>query len=358
MLTLYRLSHPKDATMPWLHHSLVSLSADRPDLYRIKTLEPGTRFRGEGAVYICLSFGRIDNAKWALSDPTVRAWVEAGATIIFDESGESGLYYPEQWRTLRRTIEELGLKHCRMLWLLQNEHGPRLCREAFAGHPTLSAEAVVIHYWMHRLRIDATGGSNEPAERVKRFACLNHKMHAHRRIVLDWIEANGFTDKGYISYTREDGTRVTVDEDVRSQIVPWKILAGAGFNLVNETEMTGGEILRFTEKTLKPLAAGRPFIVNGNPGVLKLLRRMGFKTLSPLIDETYDEIADPHERLTRALAEAGWLISLSEPDFDRMLGWMQPILDHNANHFFNGLPAIMEAQHAALLNAVKRPIFA
>ena len=51
-----------------------------------------------------------------------------------------------------------------------------------------------------------------------------------------------------------------------------------------------------TEKTLRPIACKRLFIVIGVPGTLALLQSKGFKTFSDVIDESYDTIQDPHER--------------------------------------------------------------
>ena len=51
-----------------------------------------------------------------------------------------------------------------------------------------------------------------------------------------------------------------------------------------------------SEKTLRPLASKRMFIVLGPAGILKLLHSKGFKTFSDFIDESYDAIQDPSDR--------------------------------------------------------------
>jgi hypothetical protein len=51
-----------------------------------------------------------------------------------------------------------------------------------------------------------------------------------------------------------------------------------------------------TEKTLRPIACKRLFVVVGPPGVLALLHSKGFETFSDVLDESYDTIQDPHER--------------------------------------------------------------
>jgi hypothetical protein len=51
-----------------------------------------------------------------------------------------------------------------------------------------------------------------------------------------------------------------------------------------------------TEKTLRPIACKRMFIVLGPPGCLDLLRQKGFMTFDDFIDEDYDNIQDPKQR--------------------------------------------------------------
>jgi hypothetical protein len=47
-----------------------------------------------------------------------------------------------------------------------------------------------------------------------------------------------------------------------------------------------------TEKALRPIACGQPFILAATPGSLQYLRSYGFKTFSGYIDETYDTIQE------------------------------------------------------------------
>lgn len=59
---------------------------------------------------------------------------------------------------------------------------------------------------------------------------------------------------------------------------------------------------RFTEKLLKPVLAGRPFLVFGPAGVLARFRELGFRTFGDVFDESYDGIPDPGERLAALMA--------------------------------------------------------
>jgi hypothetical protein len=51
-----------------------------------------------------------------------------------------------------------------------------------------------------------------------------------------------------------------------------------------------------TEKTLRPIACKRMFIILGACNSLRLLHSMGFATFDDFIDESYDSIIDPKKR--------------------------------------------------------------
>lgn len=54
---------------------------------------------------------------------------------------------------------------------------------------------------------------------------------------------------------------------------------------------------RFTEKTISALLSHRPFIIIGAPNSLNALKEKGFATFDNFIDESYDKITDPTQRL-------------------------------------------------------------
>jgi hypothetical protein len=55
--------------------------------------------------------------------------------------------------------------------------------------------------------------------------------------------------------------------------------------------------LHLTEKTLRPISCGKPFILVSTPGSLRYLQDYGFETFGDYIDESYDNISDPLDRL-------------------------------------------------------------
>jgi hypothetical protein len=70
------------------------------------------------------------------------------------------------------------------------------------------------------------------------------------------------------------------------------------FNLVVETNIDMDQHSWFlTEKTLKAMLCGCPFVIAATPWFLRRLRDMGFRTYQDIWDESYDEILDTSQRM-------------------------------------------------------------
>ena len=63
------------------------------------------------------------------------------------------------------------------------------------------------------------------------------------------------------------------------------------------------ERIHLTEKTLRPLACGHPFLILNGPGSLETIRSYGFKTFHPFINETYDQEKDADKRMKMVIDE-------------------------------------------------------
>jgi hypothetical protein len=82
-----------------------------------------------------------------------------------------------------------------------------------------------------------------------------------------------------------------------SQTMPIKLFNQGFFNLVVESDIDWSYNFFLTEKTVKALITGMPFVIVSDQYFLKNLRELGFKTYSSLWDESYDEIEDPIDRI-------------------------------------------------------------
>lgn len=92
--------------------------------------------------------------------------------------------------------------------------------------------------------------------------------------------------------------------------------------------------LHLTEKIFKPIVAQRPFMLAAAPGNLAYLRSYGFETFGRWIDESYDSIGDPDQRLQAIVDQTQRLCSMSRGALQDMHQEMLPVLEYNFNHFY------------------------
>jgi hypothetical protein len=87
-----------------------------------------------------------------------------------------------------------------------------------------------------------------------------------------------------------------------------------------------------TEKSLRPIACGQPFMLMSTPGSLKYLRSYGFETFSDYIDESYDLETDPVARMHRIVDSMQEFVQ--QQDQHRIQG-MREIAKRNRQRFFS-----------------------
>lgn len=98
---------------------------------------------------------------------------------------------------------------------------------------------------------------------------------------------------------------------------------------------THGDHKSLTEKAFKPVVNLQPFVIIAYPGALALLRKLGFKTFSGFIDESYDDEPNEVLRLNMAYKE---ITRISNMSIDELHNWywsMKDILEYNQKHFLN-----------------------
>jgi hypothetical protein len=84
-----------------------------------------------------------------------------------------------------------------------------------------------------------------------------------------------------------------------SQSLPIKLYNQAYVNLVVETDLDYQDNFFLTEKTIKCLITGQPFIVVSTPFFLKNLKSLGFKTYDSIWTEEYDNVLQYSERVSK-----------------------------------------------------------
>ena len=102
----------------------------------------------------------------------------------------------------------------------------------------------------------------------------------------------------------------------------------SSMSIVHETHPIN-DLSVITEKTYKGMYFKKPFIILSQPGALELLRKSGYKTFSPLIDESYDLIEDYTQRTSVILQEINRLNSMPTDEFDELMNKCKEITEHN-----------------------------
>jgi hypothetical protein len=93
--------------------------------------------------------------------------------------------------------------------------------------------------------------------------------------------------------------------------------------------------LHLTEKTLRPIAMGQPFILAGTCGSLNYLRDYGFKTFADCWDESYDMMSDSVERMNKITDVMSNIVSMPPSQREEILKQAQTIAEYNKQHFFS-----------------------
>lgn len=119
-----------------------------------------------------------------------------------------------------------------------------------------------------------------------------------------------------------------------SRSIPTIIYNSSRFNLIIETNINLMHEFHLTEKTIKCLITGIPFVLMAGPGYLQKLKSLGFKTFDNLWSEEYDQIEDFDDRM----AEIVKLINLlNDFDWDNHRDSLIEIAQYNRLHlaYFN-----------------------
>ena len=132
-----------------------------------------------------------------------------------------------------------------------------------------------------------------------------------------------------------------------------KDFVSTAISIILETVADSTKI-HLTEKTLRPIACGHPFMLLAGPGSLEYLRSYGFKTFSPCIDESYDLETNIIKRMQMITSEMQRIKSLSPLEKQKFLTQLQSIATYNKNYFFS--KKFFDKIHNELINNLNSAI--
>ena len=103
------------------------------------------------------------------------------------------------------------------------------------------------------------------------------------------------------------------------------------FNFVVESFEDGAEYV--SEKTHRNFLYKKAFLSWGSPNQLKLIKSQGYKTFSPIINESYDAVENHKKRFTMVIDELKRLVNKDYNELKNDFITINHILDHNYSNF-------------------------
>lgn len=203
---------------------------------------------------------------------------------------------------------------------------------------------------------------NDELVRKKHFLCFNRELRPHRKLLLTMLTKENLLDYGLVSSKKFDKetffrvpkelhigkgiykrlekyadklveiTPLVVDVDEwetnHFDTSPFWVYDETYFSVVTATWFVE-DTLFVDEKVWKPMANEHPFIVVGNYKILEELRRQGFKTFHPYIDESYDLQRHPYKRMKMIIKEIKRLSNFTMEEMNEWYKQLKSIIEHN-----------------------------
>jgi hypothetical protein len=321
-----------------------------------------------------------------IPEAITEAAAQGRAVLVFDSSCEGDPVIEAGYRHLHTWLAEHGISHSAVVLINQN----RVLGKTYKAN--LDGDIIFAHYdyWIKQL-LNTFGASEanfessmgfrlqdihfrEELRATKTFLCMNGAPRVHRVVLLAALLAasvlddtvwsmlgpsSGKTPPLSIDVARDCRDRLSLqsvtndhidaivaqvpkilDEETEAianirnsnqlgLVIGAKIYDSAFCSIVSETEFSGGEVKRITEKTIKALAMGHPTIVFGNPNSLSVVRDLGFATFADVIDESYDAIDVPAQRFARIIETIRALQALRYGGERQKIALLRDICTHN-----------------------------
>ncbi len=171
--------------------------------------------------------------------------------------------------------------------------------------------------------------------RPHKFLCFNNEARFHRKAFYSWLKNNNQMTDGLVSFLnsyldqtfdktlqvpfREEKNKALLENfseyekdlpqvvDVRevhiTDYAPWPY-RDSYYSIITERVFNSSPGWTLpTAKIYKTIHNLHPFIILGQPGLLKELRRQGFHTFPEWFDESYDEVQCPDRRFQKVCSE-------------------------------------------------------
>jgi hypothetical protein len=209
-----------------------------------------------------------------------------------------------------------------------------------------------INLFQHVAKISQPQNRSIVLEKSKKYLFMSTKDYLSRRYILQYLLNNGFEDQGIIAYKclqksfdenfgKDVGHIKNACESINTQIpivgfdgplynydeVPEDIINDTYLSILTETYYQGP--IFFSEKIYYAMLYNHFFIYLGPTYSLKYLKSLGFKTWGHIIDESYDDIEDPADRLFAVTRTIDKFLQKSLDEITHLYTENIDIIDHN-----------------------------
>lgn len=149
------------------------------------------------------------------------------------------------------------------------------------------------------------------------------------------------------NYTRESSTKMNkIVKSLKSKYIdkmyknlsPEDLFIKPLMNLVigpymEINNMDGVDYPCLADKIFKPIKFKLPFLCIAQKDTLKELKKRGYKTFHPFINESYDSINNNDDRLFEVINQVNHICNLSDHDLNFLFEKIRPIVDYNYENF-------------------------
>ena len=186
----------------------------------------------------------------------------------------------------------------------------------------------------------------------KRFCRLSSSRHDHNYYIHKFLTENNFLDDTHWSYSKcdyhewyynfnrflnlreRDYVELPEQEQPGSHIGQLMSFDSLRPHInsavtINCETVFHGHGPCYSEKLIKCANLARPFIEVSSPYTLKDLRKWGFESFPDLIDESYDDIEDPQQRIDFVCKEIERLSKIPLPELRDYIKKNRDKLEHN-----------------------------
>lgn len=190
------------------------------------------------------------------------------------------------------------------------------------------SHAVIARDWYRYAQFDATLDHYSPDKLFLVYCRDSSGTRQYRADFLQLVKSHALSDHTQIG--SRDNYNATASSSAEYHSMD---LIHTGISVVLETVFDSR--IHLTEKTLRPIACGHPFILAAGAGSLSTIRSYGFETFAPYINESYDNINDSTERLNAIVTEMKRISMLTRTQQLTLLDNCKKIAIRNKNHFFS-----------------------